>query len=324
MNRRPPTVSVVIPTAGKRNATLGSTIPVLLADPATSELIVVLDGDAGLTERIVEDAARLDHRVTLTHAGPPARLVNRGQAARTAGARLATSKVILALDDDVEPAPGLVSGHAAWHARHDNVVVLGYMPVSLRGGGGSAAHACARLYSEGYERVCSEYHSRPNQILLRLWAGNFSLSRAHWLNATDDVKPSVAAYHVDQEFGLALQERGLTGVFDPGLRAEHRYRRSAREFLGDAVAAGVGQAHLRSVHPELREVIATPRRRMALRPLLAASRTRLGYGVITTSVIVSASFAGSIHLRPLERAAARLLWRLGLERGLHVAARRPA
>ena len=111
-----PTLTVVIPTNGCRTEIMERTLPVLLAASATSEVIVAFDADDPATRRLVDSYARKDDRVRGIDASRPAGVDNRGQSAREAGVGVARGDVILALDDDVEPQPGLVSGHAGSRA----------------------------------------------------------------------------------------------------------------------------------------------------------------------------------------------------------------
>ena len=246
-----PTVAVVIPTRGGRAALLQRAVPKLLADPGTSELIIVLDLDDSDTEAVVRRYADSDRRVRWARSGSPAQTtLSREQGARDLGARLAESQVILALDDDVEPGFGLVSGHARHHVDMDARVVVGYMPVvppaSRRGG----LRATAQLYADTYARECTQFQADPATVLLGLWGGNFSLPRRHWLRAAGDM-PGSAGYHVDREFGLRLRRLGLSGVFDRDLRADHWYRRSTPQLMNDARSSGQGLARLRVAYPEL-------------------------------------------------------------------------
>jgi glycosyltransferase involved in cell wall biosynthesis len=101
-----PRLSVVIPTLGRRPEALAR---VLGALPDAAEVIVA--ADAAAPEFPAE---------TLRAARPGA------AAARNAGWRAAAGEVVLFLDDDVIPAPGLVDAHLARHG-DPRVAVLGHV-----------------------------------------------------------------------------------------------------------------------------------------------------------------------------------------------------
>ena len=148
-----PTVAVVIPTAGQRPATLDRLISAVLRDPATSEVIAVLDHRSPATEAVV--ARNDDPRVRLVRTCPPITPErDRGQASRDVGFRHARSEVLLSLDDDVEPAEGLVTGHGRWHSGRTGLVVRGYTPVVPADAASGDSAAATRYYAKAYERAC--------------------------------------------------------------------------------------------------------------------------------------------------------------------------
>ena len=158
---------------------------------------------------------------------------------REHGAKLAREEVILALDDDIIAAPGMVSGHARWHKMGSDLVVLGYMPVAPPPPGGRWS-AATRLYAEDYERACDAFDQAPDSALTGLWGGNFSVRREHWRRADELERVRLDSMHTDREFGLRLHQLGLRGRFDRRLRAFHHDERSATRLAeaarGSAVA----------------------------------------------------------------------------------------
>src|SRR4051794_4498652 len=145
----PPRVSVVVPTYNRRD-TLGPVVDALLEDDATGELIVVVDGSTDGSLELLQEKARVDPRLR------PVWTPNRGElAARELGLQSAEHPVVLFIDDDVLPEPGLVSGHAAQHAATPGLVVVGAMPVPerLQARGG----APVRLYGAWYDRQARAY-----------------------------------------------------------------------------------------------------------------------------------------------------------------------
>ena len=317
-----PSVSVVIPTKG-RIEFVERSLRELIADPATTEIVVVIVRGVGGTACARWQA--LDDRVRTIEADEGASdVMERGAFARDQGVLSATGEVILALDDDVVPRPGLVSGHARRHASDPCLLVLGYMPVSRPKPGGLTG--TARVYSASYERECARFAADSEAILLGLWGGNYSLRRTHWL-ASLELPRIPAGYHGDREFGLRLRKLGLRAAFDPVLRADHLYARSLTALVEDARSAGIGHARLLSAYPELRTYPgAAPR--VPMRIVKRATRGDAAWRVTSAVLHTLANSASGGKLPALEDMSIRLMWQLSFERGLREATasdnRRPA
>jgi glycosyltransferase involved in cell wall biosynthesis len=226
----------------KRATSIEHAIRPLLDDPATHEVVVVVDGSPDDTLERVEAIARQDGRVR------PLAIENRGApGARQAGAEAATGDILLVMDDDVIAEPGLVSGHQRRQAEARHRVVLGYMPINLPEVR-SADDFATRIYAAEYERRCREYERSPDSVLSHLWAGNFSIPRDDCLAVGLSSDEYFEWYHADRDFGLRCKEHGLTAVFDPALRAEHRHGRTLDGFLRDARTQGVDHMLLHNLH----------------------------------------------------------------------------
>ncbi len=214
MGRMAHEISVVIPL--RRGAQVpAETRAGLAADEAVSEVLGIEDSGGGPNE------------------------------ARRRGCEQATADVVLLLDADVVPGPGLATGHAAHHAAREGLVVAGPMPVAGPRG------APARLYADAYDKWCADVERDPAVLLRRLWGGNVSLRRADALRVGLDEPAMRGLRHEDRELGLRLAAAGLTGVFDPRLRAEHRYERDLASFCADCRAEGAGLVALHRLHPEV-------------------------------------------------------------------------
>jgi glycosyltransferase involved in cell wall biosynthesis len=310
-----PTVTVLIPTRGRARL-LERSLDTVLADPATTEVIVVLDGPDPDTVALVERLIQEDARLRLERVERDPERLERGGQAREKGVLLATSEVILALDDDVVPRPGLVSGHATRHAAEDDVVVLGAMPVVTAASSGD--DVTARIYGGSYNRACRRYENDADAILEGLWGGNLSIRRRDWLKAVEQPR-AAAGYHADLELGLLLKRAGLRGVFDPQLRADHVYRRSRRDFVRDAQSSGAGRVRLLLQHPELEARGHIPPR-PALRALLWIGTAKGGWPFLRESLLAVACAARALRVPLVERNALLVLWRLGVDRGMRLVA----
>lgn len=298
-----PSISVAMATHNRREL-LPRVLAPLLEDHATSEIVVVVDGSRDGSFELLEELAFRDARVRPVLIPPSGR--SRAQQAaidRTSG------EVVLLLDDDVVGDPGLVTGHAAHHARARSVVLVGYMPPVLPPERAPGQFATFQ-YAREYEYTCAAYERDPRQVLLNLWGGNVSLRRADLervpLHADDQ-----ALYHSDRDFGLRCLKTGLTGIFDRSLSARHIYSRSLGEFVRDARLQGKGHFRVHQLH---RDVIgeldlgvfvadAKPRTRLVIR----SARSPLVRPLVTAGLRVLVKLAGSAQRFPLETRAALLL-----------------
>lgn len=318
-----PSVSVVIPTYQRRPA-LPTIVEPLLDDGGLHELVVSVDGSTDGTAEWLGERRRADPRLVVVSA-PNAGIAH----ARERGARAATGEVLLILDDDVIPSPGLASGHARHHAGADDLLVQGYMPNRWRHLP-PARRGIARIYREAYEATCARYERQPEHVLLGFWAGNFSLRRAQAARI-GLASPHAAGvrYQDDREFGIRCHRAGLRPVFARELRAEHRYERGLEAFRRDGRRQGRDRCMIHALHPDLvgRELLTAtdtanvldapgqslPGWLRAWWPRLAEDRA---FGVLAGALTVA--FHAGVLLRSLglETTAARAVGSLEVQRGV--------
>lgn len=242
-----PSISVVIGTY-KRRSLLPRVLDPLLADPATDEIVVVVDGcDDGSIEYLRERATR--DRILRPLLTP-----NQGEGAtRQRGLEEATGDIVLFLDDDVVAGPGLVSGHLARHAGADHgagLIVLGYMPTPAPETRTQDAFTTI-LYAREYEKRCERFEAAPDRTIYNMWGGNISLRREDALRVGMSHAAYPKLYYQDRVWGLQARRAGMHAVFDRSLRATHAHQRSATDFFLDAAKQGAGLAHIHHLFPEL-------------------------------------------------------------------------
>jgi glycosyltransferase involved in cell wall biosynthesis len=299
----------------QRAAQLEVCVCALLADPATTEVVVAIDGSGDGSYELATRLGAKDSRVVVfeqAHTGT--------QAARNAAVQRATGEVVFLVDDDVVASEGLVTGHALRHRDSDHLVVVGYMPV-VAAVGDSAIQALARIYATEYEAHCREIEADPRLVLLHLWGGNVSLRRVDFLSIEVE---TWNVEHEDQLFGIRCHQAGLRGVFDCELYAEHRYMRKANSFLSSARARGVAKWQLHTLFPEFLGELDTNWASAGLPGPVGrlvewvAVPERSPYFV--KPVVLAARAAHRVHLDGAESAAYRLARRVELQTGTRLAA----
>jgi len=298
-----PTVSVIV-TTYRRSERLEACLRPLLDDPATTELIVVVDGyDDQDAVDVVGRFASADKRVVLVQ------IPHGGQrAAHSAGLAKATAEVVLIMDDDVVAGAGLVSGHARHHHGADGLVVAGYMPCWETPLANGVLHL-TRAYAAEYEMHCSQYETDPSAVLREHWGGNVSLRRHDCVRVGF---PPWPYRHEDQEFGLRCLRNGLSGVFDRTLYAQHRYTRGASRFLDEARSYAFATAFLHAQFPDLlgpfdpdhdlrrRGTVVRLLASRVVRPLTSLLPARQVRGLVTKPLVAVAGAAGRWHLSWME------------------------
>jgi GT2 family glycosyltransferase len=293
-------------------------LPPLLESPV-AEVVIVVDGSRDGSLEFLVDLAAADDRlkpVFVEQQGP--------SAARQLGVEHATGDLVLLLDDDVLVSPGLVEGHARRHAAAKGVVVLGYTPTVTppRRRPGDVA---VFLYARDYERGFSALRRDPALVLRTLWGANVSLRRSDCLRVGLQSPAFPERYHEDREFGLRCLKAGLTGVFDPKLKADHLYTRSVDGFLADARAQGSGVYLVHKLHTDVLGALAPDAFEEGL-PSPARIVVRAGryehLRTVTVAVLRALlSGAGHARLFSLETILAQLLRRIEQQYGARQAAR---
>jgi GT2 family glycosyltransferase len=304
-----PSISVVVATLG-RPQNLAELVPAVLSDEAVRHLVVVVDGPDPISVAVLMSLQLRFDRLVFTQIERSGHL-----RALDVGVGLSDADVVLLLDDDVVPTPGLAAGHARAHRERHGLVLVGSMPVQLPEGRGDIG---SLLYAREYLSHCERLERGEFEVLDNLWQGNVSIRRSDCLSVGLATSAFTASYHTDRDLGIRLADAGLTGRFDPGLVAAHRHRRSDWAFLHDARRRGAGLAKLHHVHEarlgpfdpavftaDLTAPLAAPVRFVGSRPM--APRVARGLLALATAPGLSRWDSGRLGLAKLARRL-MLLW----------------
>lgn len=313
LTERLPAVSVIVPTFN-RKSNLPRVLRPLLDDPATSEVVAVVDGCRDGSFELLEEWAVDERRIR------PVFTENRGTSgAHQVGVENASGEIVLLLADDVVASPKLVTGHALRHAHASGLVVVGYMPtvtpVTRKPG-----QFASFLYALEYERICEAYEREPTTVLKHLWGGNVSLRRIDCQRVPVHVEQFQERYHEDQDFGIRCLKAGLVGVFDRSLLASHIHSRALDQFLSDARKEGAGRLLLHRLHSDILPPLtvdafgADAPRTVALL-MRVCQRSAAVHRSLSSALSMAVRVAGSLRMFRLETLGAQVLRRVEQQQG---------
>lgn len=304
-------IDVVIPTRD-RDDLLPGLVARLLEDPTVDRIVIVDDATHPALAAETSRIAALSNRIEVIRTGGagPAK-------AREAGARATQSEVLLFLDDDVLPDPGLATLHVKHHGQASNLLVCGYTPVVPRPGCHMSAEAA--VYARTYEARCQQYRLDAGVVLTHLWGGNFSLRRADALRVGLASRSFERVFHEDRDFGLRCREAGIRAVFDPKIHAGHLYERDWAAVAEESFCRGYSlvclhEAHSSTLGPfdgrQFEEGLPAPLR-MLVRRYATSANGRTAMETVHTLRRLGAR----LRLWPLQVLAVRLLRRMQADRG---------
>lgn len=217
-------VSVAIPTYGRDDVLL-ETIDFLRRLDRPPDEIVVVDQTPRHSKAAERRLSRLagddDIRwVRLFRASIPS--------AMNLALLVARNPVVMFLDDDVIPLPGLVEAHLRPHAREESRVVAGQVLQPDE--------------EPEDEEGAFRFNASRRQWIADLMAGNFSIRRSLALEIGGFDENFVhAAYRFETEFAERIQAAGESILFEPAASIRHlKAPRGGTRTYGD---------HLRTVRP---------------------------------------------------------------------------
>jgi len=239
-----PRLSIVVPTLNRRDSVLRllRALHSQSASPSTFEAIVVVDGSTDGTLEAVRahDAPFALRAIAL----PPS-----GRArARNEGVRDAAGEIILFLDDDMEPAPGLVAEHLRRHDAPDVLGVVGSVPLVVPPGAPPIVRYRAAVFSRKLDRLAS----RSDRLAFGdVYSGNLSIRRDRLLRAGSYDETFDAYGHEDYELALRLGRDTGRFVYSDEALANQYYDKSLRGLAADAQSEGRTAVLFCRKHPEV-------------------------------------------------------------------------
>jgi len=243
---REPTISVIIPTYN-RVSNLKRTLDALSLQSypfCDFEVIVVSDGCTDETSSAIRG-----------YEGPcTLHLIEQGNqgaaAARNHGAEYAKAPVLLFLDDDVEPMPALVEGHARAHQGKRHQVVIGPYPSAAEFDLNFASLERRAWWDQTFNSMSALGHRFSFTDLV---SGNCSVD-AELFGRVGRFDPTFNC-HEDSELGMRLIKSGADFTFAAEASARHHEDRSVARSFQRKREEGETDVRMVRLYPELLSVL---------------------------------------------------------------------
>jgi glycosyltransferase involved in cell wall biosynthesis len=238
-------IRVIIPTHN-RCESLGRSLDALGAQtcaPGSFEVVAVADGctdqTVGLPRRRQPPFA---FRVVTQEAQGAA-------AARNNGAQQASGSLLLFLDDDIEPAPGLIEAHAQAHRRQPGGVVIGYSAPVLREQTDFLSIGLRQWWEAEFYAMRQPGHRFTYRDLL---SGNFSIG-AERFESIGGFDSSLCCRE-DYELGIRLMRARVPFAFAADAVGRHHETAGLGRSFRRTRLEGRADVQIGRLHPEMRAV----------------------------------------------------------------------
>lgn len=207
-------LSIIIPTYRRERVLLNTIEYLLRLDPAPTEILII-DQTEEHEPETAQALTRISHegRINLIRLTQPS-ITH----AMNTGLSRARGEIVLFLDDDIIPHPGLTDAHLAAHSAGHNIV---------------AGQVLQPGEEVGSETGPFQFSSGRKQFISELMGGNFSIKRglALELGGFDENFVHVA-YRFEAEFAARALAAGEKILFEPGASIRHlkEHRGGTRAF----------------------------------------------------------------------------------------------
>jgi glycosyltransferase involved in cell wall biosynthesis len=241
-----PTISVIVPTYN-RSASLKRTLNALCLQTyplRDFEVIVISDGCTDETSAAVRsyDAPFTLHFVEQHNRG--------ASTARNSGAEYAKAPVLLFVDDDVEPMPGLLAAHVRAHHGKQHQVVIGPYPGASVSALDFAGLERRAWWDETFTRMRAPGH---RFMFTDLVGGNFSIEKELFAQV-GRFDPTFGC-HEDSELGMRLIMRTAEFNFAPEASAYHHEERTLARSFDRKREEGGTDVRIARLYPDLLSVL---------------------------------------------------------------------
>ncbi len=302
-------VSVVIPTRNRRES-LRRLLTALGSQTLSAELFEVIVCDDGSSDGTADAVAASSCEFALrTVSQEP-----RGRAAAcNAGIHTSRGDIILLLDDDMEPAPGLLAAHVRAHAGGPRRAVLGAVPVVFN----EASPAVVRHIGRKFERHLQKL-ARPGYAMgfRDFYSGNSSIRRSVLLTVGLFDEDFTMYGNEDGELALRLMAAGVALEFEAGAVASQHYEKDFARLARDNREKGRTAVLLAQKHPDAFNSLALSTYhagsrtwRLIRRLLLEMTRVISPTPSLVTFVITTVEKrVGPLSARTYERALEYFYW----------------
>lgn len=208
-------VTVIIPTIGREEVLL-NTIRACLTDPEPPGNVIVVDQSKQHEPETVRQLNEWKEQGRVTVLTPD---IASQPAAMNVGLLAATSRLLLFLDDDVEPSPGFVAAHAAAHDNPEVWCVVGQIIQPWH----QAGDAPRPGPDHGLRRDLDfPFHSTTECYIDNGMSGHMSIARERCLELGGfDENYKGIAYRFDSEFARRVIRKGGKVLFCPNASLKH-------------------------------------------------------------------------------------------------------